>query len=342
MAFISGWFNRRTAVPTTDLDVEAQTSTSSATTSASVSPLSSASNANSSAIELSRPSTREEDGMVIVDSAVRQPPSSVPDETLPAGATLETAAAPGNQESVEQELTNLVESRLRNLKKASQAMIVLTVLQIMSTLSTEHIHFLSLFSLFVPWTGYEGAKERNAWLRFFYWGCWIMIPANFFHLLSFDQFVDDIMATNLEDNLRRELIFNHTLFQIVTGVIMVMMTFCLVWVRQLSVLMRTSRQYADNDFLAEHNRRDHHGRAPSGPLQPEEIAAIPATKMSAEDIAPESGEKDVCVVCQDDFQVNDLVKRLNCRHVFHAQCIDTWLERSNLCPICNGDVRSIV
>jgi hypothetical protein len=306
------------------------------------------------AIELSRPSTREEDGVVIVEQPRQQSQQTNPADGLgnltpmasSAGSTEvpPTPAIAGATSTDDANLEQLVNNRLLLIKKTSQMILILTVLQIMSTLGTEHIHFLSLFSLFVPWTGYEGAKERNfAYLRAFYWGCWIMIPANFFHYLSFEQFVDEIMATGLEENVKKELMFNHTLFNVVTVVIMISMTLALVWVRQLSVMIRSLRHFIEHDLSGSADTARRESRGPTGPLRQEELAAIIAFKLSAEDIATdESGEKDVCVICQDEFQVNDLAKRLNCRHIFHAQCIDAWLERSSLCPICNGDVRSIV
>ncbi|HYE72373.1 MAG TPA: RING-H2 finger protein, partial [Blastocatellia bacterium] len=337
---------RREPIPSNDPDVEAQVANSTHST------------------ELVRPSTREEDGIVIIDqrsidpaiaSSAVSPMSSSASSTDSGSASATTAATAGTApetgtataaatSDVDQLAMDMINGRLSLIKKTTQSLIILTVLQIMSTLGTEHIHFLSLFSLFVPWTGFEGSKERNfAYLRVFYWGCWIMVPANLFHFMSFEQFVQDILASgNLEENLRRELIFNHTLFNIVTVIIISLMTFCIVWVRQLSLVMRSLRHFADNDFLSDVNRNRDGARAPSGPLSEDEIAAIAAFKLNAQDTASESGDKDVCVICQDDFQANDLVKRLNCRHMFHAQCIDAWLERSSSCPICNGDVRSIV
>jgi len=178
-------------------------------------------------------------------------------------------------------------------------------------------------------------------LRAYYWGCWAMIPANFFHYLSFEQLMQEVMATTtIDENLKKELVFNHQLFNGVTVVIVIGMIFSLIWVRQLSMTMRSMRQYLEHELEHAASRRE--PRAPTGPLSQEEIAAIAAFKISPADIDTEAAEKDVCVICQDEFQLNELAKRLNCRHMFHAQCIDAWLQRSCLCPICNGEVRTIV
>lgn len=48
-----------------------------------------------------------------------------------------------------------------------------------------------------------------------------------------------------------------------------------------------------------------------------------------------------CAVCLDDFAGSTSVKVLPCRHGFHVPCIDEWLARSDLCPICKHSVLEI-
>ncbi|KAF1851361.1 uncharacterized protein K460DRAFT_32187 [Cucurbitaria berberidis CBS 394.84] len=47
-----------------------------------------------------------------------------------------------------------------------------------------------------------------------------------------------------------------------------------------------------------------------------------------------------CPICLDDFEPNETqVRELPCRHVFHPDCIDTFLLRnSSLCPMCKQSV----
>jgi hypothetical protein len=42
-----------------------------------------------------------------------------------------------------------------------------------------------------------------------------------------------------------------------------------------------------------------------------------------------------CVICLEEFEVCEEVKMIPyCKHVFHAECIDTWLSAHVTCPIC--------
>ncbi len=45
---------------------------------------------------------------------------------------------------------------------------------------------------------------------------------------------------------------------------------------------------------------------------------------------------DICGICRDDL-ISDL-KTLPCKHVFHAECIDSWTARCNQCPFCRRQV----
>jgi hypothetical protein len=47
-----------------------------------------------------------------------------------------------------------------------------------------------------------------------------------------------------------------------------------------------------------------------------------------------------CAICLDDFVSSDtIVRELPCRHIFHPECIDSFLrENSSLCPMCKKTV----
>ena len=46
-----------------------------------------------------------------------------------------------------------------------------------------------------------------------------------------------------------------------------------------------------------------------------------------------------CTICTEEIQKNDNSNYvLPCAHVFHPICIRTWLDTSNICPICKHPV----
>lgn len=46
--------------------------------------------------------------------------------------------------------------------------------------------------------------------------------------------------------------------------------------------------------------------------------------------------KQVCAICRADDAPNDLVQTV-CQHIFHQNCLETWLKIKNICPLCRRD-----
>lgn len=55
-------------------------------------------------------------------------------------------------------------------------------------------------------------------------------------------------------------------------------------------------------------------------------------KLCKDDDSNERLEK--CVICQCDFENDEVVRRLNCMHQFHEMCANEWLTIDRRCPIC--------
>lgn len=46
-----------------------------------------------------------------------------------------------------------------------------------------------------------------------------------------------------------------------------------------------------------------------------------------------------CSICQEKFKQSDLCKQFSCtEHIFHKNCIESWLTESNYCPNCKHDL----
>ncbi|KAJ8753699.1 hypothetical protein K2173_026375 [Erythroxylum novogranatense] len=44
-----------------------------------------------------------------------------------------------------------------------------------------------------------------------------------------------------------------------------------------------------------------------------------------------------CSVCQDEYEADDELGKLDCGHSYHIQCIKQWLEQKNTCPVCKSE-----
>lgn len=45
-----------------------------------------------------------------------------------------------------------------------------------------------------------------------------------------------------------------------------------------------------------------------------------------------------CAVCLDPYQLQDVIRLLPCKHVYHKSCIDPWLLEHRTCPMCKNDI----
>ncbi|RCV26872.1 hypothetical protein SEVIR_5G282500v4 [Setaria viridis] len=45
-----------------------------------------------------------------------------------------------------------------------------------------------------------------------------------------------------------------------------------------------------------------------------------------------------CSICQEEFEANEEMGRLDCGHSYHVYCIKKWLSQKNTCPVCKTAV----
>lgn len=65
------------------------------------------------------------------------------------------------------------------------------------------------------------------------------------------------------------------------------------------------------------------------PLETYDASAVEGNEGVAEN---DSNVK--CLVCQHEYQDQDQLRRLPCGHVFHAECVDEWLQTHDDCLYC--------
>ncbi|XP_008780234.1 RING-H2 finger protein ATL16-like [Phoenix dactylifera] len=76
-------------------------------------------------------------------------------------------------------------------------------------------------------------------------------------------------------------------------------------------------------------------------LEESAIRAIPTFRYRRAGDGDEQGKSSFheCAVCLNEFQDEEKIRVLpNCFHVFHIDCIDTWLQTNANCPLCRSDI----
>lgn len=69
-------------------------------------------------------------------------------------------------------------------------------------------------------------------------------------------------------------------------------------------------------------------------MSPEKLKLIPFKRY----VKPKDANltNDICSICSARYEENDIMKFLPCdiTHIFHAKCIDDWLQTIAFCPLC--------
>ena len=62
---------------------------------------------------------------------------------------------------------------------------------------------------------------------------------------------------------------------------------------------------------------------------------VPLRCKGSDNITDSKFVNDQCSICMEDIVPTQLHRELPCEHVFHPQCVDTWLLKCNAtCPLC--------
>lgn len=70
-------------------------------------------------------------------------------------------------------------------------------------------------------------------------------------------------------------------------------------------------------------------------LSQEDMKKLPCFEYKVESVTLD------CAVCLENFKVGEKCRLLpKCNHSFHVQCIDGWLQKTGVCPICRASAKS--
>jgi hypothetical protein len=68
------------------------------------------------------------------------------------------------------------------------------------------------------------------------------------------------------------------------------------------------------------------------------IEALERVTLTAADVVEANGDKVTCAVCKDELEGGDTAVRLQCKHLYHPDCIVQWLKTSGTCPVCRAEL----
>ncbi|KAM0845497.1 hypothetical protein ACQ4PT_056334 [Festuca glaucescens] len=69
-----------------------------------------------------------------------------------------------------------------------------------------------------------------------------------------------------------------------------------------------------------------------------DFPALVYSRSVKHNLAGGGEEAATCSVCLGEFQLGETVRLLPvCLHLYHAECIDPWLETHSTCPLCRSD-----
>lgn len=86
------------------------------------------------------------------------------------------------------------------------------------------------------------------------------------------------------------------------------------------------------DFIMR-NDPNVYGTPPAGENS---IKNLPKIKFSKDSVKEENLRE--CSVCKEEFEEATEVVKMPCNHLFHQECLLTWLKMHNSCPTCRFEL----
>ncbi|KAJ6826358.1 E3 ubiquitin ligase BIG BROTHER-related [Iris pallida] len=68
-------------------------------------------------------------------------------------------------------------------------------------------------------------------------------------------------------------------------------------------------------------------------LSADTIASLQSVNYKVQD-----GNSDQCVICRLEYEEGEPLVLLSCKHAYHSECINRWLQINKVCPICSAEV----
>ncbi|XP_061164416.1 E3 ubiquitin-protein ligase rnf8-B-like [Saccostrea echinata] len=91
-----------------------------------------------------------------------------------------------------------------------------------------------------------------------------------------------------------------------------------------------------NDYEALWELAERIGDAKGSGITEEALQSLCTTQFQSQ--TADTNDVNECRICISDFDDGDTITSLPCNHRFHKHCIETWLKRKAVCPICRKDI----
>ena len=88
------------------------------------------------------------------------------------------------------------------------------------------------------------------------------------------------------------------------------------------------------------NDPNRYGNPPASKKVIENLDKITVNEDNLKNLRKDSGISDdnSCAICKDNFEINQNLIYLPCKHLFHDECILPWLKERNSCPTCRHEL----
>jgi E3 ubiquitin-protein ligase RNF115/126 len=77
----------------------------------------------------------------------------------------------------------------------------------------------------------------------------------------------------------------------------------------------------------------HHGPPPTAKSELDQLPSVTIEQSHIDN-------SEDCAVCKEPFVLNEEVKKLPCKHLYHEECIVPWLKMHNSCPVCRWELKT--
>jgi hypothetical protein len=73
-------------------------------------------------------------------------------------------------------------------------------------------------------------------------------------------------------------------------------------------------------------------------LQDVKIGLLTKNLLKNSTVKLNENDTEFCVICQDNIDVDDIIRNIKCSHNFHIDCIDNWFTENKKCPTCKYEL----